>query len=73
MARGPGREWWREAVRNKKARVKAGQGVALVDARNPRDETKPLRYYTRSIAVPPDRLLAAITKSLTFTWPLPQS
>lgn len=68
MARGPGREWWREAVRNKNARVKAGQGVVLVDARNPRDERKPLRYFTRSIAVPPKRLLAAVAESLTFTW-----
>jgi hypothetical protein len=73
MAHGPGRDWWREAARKQKDGVRGG--IQFVDARNPRDVTKPVRYWTRSIAVPTKMLLAEIARSLTFTWtgPEPQS
>jgi hypothetical protein len=70
MAHGPGQEWWREA--SKKERENRKDGVHFVDARNPRDPNKPLRYWTRSLAVPTHLLLDAIRQSLTFHWQAPQ-
>lgn len=67
MRNGVGGEWWIEARRKEKDGEKR-TGIHFVDARNPRDETKPLKYYTRSIAVPTRLLLTEISKSLTFVW-----
>lgn len=66
MKNGVGGEWWREARDKERANKKGG--IHFVDARNPRDTSKPLRYYTRSIAVPTRLLLAEIVKSLTLSW-----
>lgn len=63
---GPGREWWREAARNQRDGIRSG--IQLVDARNPRDTSRPVKYWTRSIAVPVGTLLAAVASSLTIGW-----
>lgn len=67
MDKGPGRDWWRVAARAH-ADNRRDAPIKFVDARNPRDKSKPLRYWTRSLAVPPNILLTAIRDSLTFGW-----
>lgn len=72
MENGPGRDWWRVAARAQQDGTRAAP-IKFVDARNPRDTNRPVKYWTRSLAVPPNILLAAIRDSLTFSFEVANS
>jgi hypothetical protein len=60
------REWWVEAREHEERDERCG--IHFVDARNPRNRNQPLKYYTRSMAIPTDRLLDAIRDVMTIKW-----
>lgn len=60
------RQWWNEARVNESAGCH--DGVQFVNARNPRDKRKPVKYWTLSLAIPTERLLDSIRNVMTIKW-----